>query len=190
MSSVIETLLAKEPERRRVSFCLDRELTERLSEAQGELDDASRALRQVRAGGDDAAQAARGLVERLEGEVEVLSGEVRARLVRFTLAAVQPERFDELKDAHPPTNGQSAEARRAQREPPAWNVETFPQALVAESCVRVETPDGVQDGLSLDEVALMWESRAYNASERAELFSAAMDASLTRTVFTLPNRDL
>lgn len=184
--SILDDLLGKEPEQRTVEFCMDRELTRRLSEAQLDLEKAKRAEGGVRSNDRDKTSAARAAVEDLEVRVSDLVAEVQGRLIRFTFAALDPQEFDRLKGEHRPTEKQRTDARKNDTQIPDFNLDTFPPVFVAAACVKVQTPSGSQDGLSVDAAEAMWVSRSYNDAERAELFNTALNATVTRTRIDLP----
>lgn len=176
--SVLDNLLAKDPESQTVAFCRDREARDALANAQTELAVAERAL--ARARKDDDVKSAREEVDSLKAKVAELDAAAARNLVRFTLAAVTKEDFEDLKDEHPPTREQKSAAGD---DKPEWNTDTFPPALIAASCVRVETPDGTADGLTLEEAQAIWRSRSYNEGERGQLFNAAIVAYLVATPY-------
>lgn len=184
---VIDDILAKEPEQRTVEFCTDRALREQLSEAQGDLERARRRADQARSSDKDRAHDLQAEVDVIEERIDGLLADVRERgLIRFTFAALDDTEFDALKGQHRPTEQQRTTARKAKQPEPEWNTETFPAALVAAACVKVESPSGSVDGLSTEDAERIWKSRAYNEAERAELFNTALGATLTRTRIDLP----
>jgi len=184
--AVIDDLLAKEPEQREVVFCLDRQLREALSTAQVRLQQAQRRLDVLAPSNRDRIRDARAEIDQLEATVAELLPKVKAKLVRFTFAAIDPDKYDDLKAKHPPTDDQLSAARKAKRLEPEFNEDTFAPVLVAAMCVRVETPSGTADHLSLEDAQRLWESPAYNDAERSELFNSALGAQISRTVIDLP----
>lgn len=177
---VIDDILAKEPEHRTVEFCTDQQLREALAEAQFELEKARQRADQSRS------PDARREVNDLETKVEELLKEAKTKLIRLTFGALDPEHFDELKGQHRPTEKQLTAARKEKAAPPEWNSDTFAPVLVAAACIKVESPSGTADGLSLDDTKAMWASKAYNTAERNEMFNAALAATLTRTRIDVP----
>ena len=182
---VIEDIHAKEPEQRFVEFCMDREIREALSAAQVDLERARRRADQLR-GDKDQGDDLRREIDHLDEQVRELGEQAKGRMIRFTFAALEPERFDDLKGEHRPTEPQKTKARKEKGPEPEWNTDTFPPALVAAACVKVESPSGEIDGLSVEDAEAMWKSRSYNDAERAELFNTALGAQLTRTRIELP----
>lgn len=179
--SIIDDLLGKEPEQRTVEFCLDRDLRTRLAETQYELEQAKR-----RAASRTATDADRDTVADLEYQVEQLIPDVRARLVRFVFNAIPTDAYDALKGQHRPTEAQKTEARKAGLPVPDVNTRTFPPALIAAACTRVETPSATAPGLTVEEAEQLWASDAYNQAERNELFNTALEATVRRIQVDLP----
>lgn len=109
---------------------------------------------------------------------ELVAARVAARdhEVMFRLEACGRDRFDALRSEHPPTEAQSDRFRAAQVAagaipaaiaPLAYNVDTFPPALLAECCV--------EPVISLDEAVAMWsDDPAWSRAELADLFAAAL----------------
>jgi hypothetical protein len=183
---VIDDILAKEPEQRTVEFCTDRALREQLATAQYELETAKHRADRVRGDKERADELARE-IDDLEEQIEGLTAEVRETgLIRFTFAALEPEEFDDLKGQHRPTERQLTKARKEKQPQPDWNEDTFSPVLVAAACIKIESPSGSVDGLSVEDAERIWHSRAYNSAERAELFNTALAAQLTRTRVDLP----
>lgn len=183
---VIDDILAKEPEQRTVEFCTDRALREKLATAQHELNVARSKAPKERGDQDQADMSAR-QIEDLEERIETLTAEIEERgLIRFTFAALEPSEYDELKGKHRPTEQQLTRARKEKRAQPEFNTDTFPPVLVAAACVKVESPSGSVDGLSIEDAERIWKSRAYNEAERAEMFNTAYFAQVTRTQVDLP----
>lgn len=183
---VIDDILAKEPEQRSVEFCIDRHLREALSEAQHELEKARARADQLRGGDRDRADEVRRTIVDCEEKVAELIESTKDKLIRFTFAALDPEVFDEIKGKHRPSEKQLTVARKEKTTPPEWNLDTFPPVLVAASCIRIDSPSGTVDGLSVEDAEKIWKSRAYNTAERNELFNTALGATLTRTRIDLP----
>ncbi len=182
---VMDDLRAKQPETRTVEFCMDHELAERLSEARVERDRARREAGRKHVD-DRAAQEAEAKAEDAERAYLGLAAEVEGKVIRFVLAAVDPMTFDRLKAEHRPTEKQRTDARKQNLDPPEWNIDTFPPALVAAACIEVSGPSGKQEGLSVEEAEAIWSAPNWNSAERAELGNAAMAAYLTRTRLDLP----
>lgn len=181
---VIDAILGKDPELRSLEFIRNREVREALAGAYMELADA-----QARAARTPAAAQlveVRREISDIEQRIDGLVEEARKHLIRFTFAALEPEEFDELKGHHRPTDKQQRDARNRKEQAPDWNLKTFPPVLVAAACIKVETPEGDADGLSLEDAQAIWSSRSYNEAERNELFNTALEATITRTRIDLP----
>ncbi len=181
----MDDLRAKQPETRTVEFCMDHDLAERLVDARIERDRLKREAGR-RHVDERAAHEAEARAEEAEQEYLELAEQAKPKLIRFVFAAVDPETYDRLKAEHRPTERQRTEARKQNQDLPEWNVETFPPALVAASCIKVTGPSGEQDGLSIEEAQAIWKADNWNSAERAELGNAAMAAYLTRTRLDLP----
>lgn len=195
--SVIDDLLAKEPETRTVEVPLDPEMAQRWDRAKQAVNDAERAYasaRQqvVRAGTtagmvllQDDMTARQGDVEEAKRRLAEVEECLRSNMVRFVLSSVTPDVFTELKERCAPTPEQRKQARSAS-EKVEWNPDTFQPALVAAACKRIESPRGTQDGLSEEEATRMWASPEWNVGLRNELFSAALQAYYFFTKIDLP----
>ncbi len=183
---VIDDLLAKEPEQRTVEFCLDHQLREALSTAQTAQARARNRLDAIPAANRDRVRELRDEIDAQQGRIDELIPQVQANLVRFTFQAIAQDDFDELKGQHRPTEPQRTAARKAKRPEPDFNEDTFPPVLIAATCVRIQTPSGTADGLSLEDAQRLWASDRYNDAERNELFNSALAAQLTRIGIDLP----
>ena len=195
--SVIDDLLAKQPETRTVHVPLEPELAKEWDMAKQAVLDAERAFaaaRQevARAGTtagmvllQDDMNARQRDVEEAKERLAEAEERLRANTVRFVLSSVTPETFKELKQRCPPTPEQRKQARSA-NEKVEWDPDTFQPALVATACKRVESPRGTQDGLSEEEATRMWASPEWNVGLRNELFSAALQAYYFFTRIDLP----
>jgi hypothetical protein len=75
----------------------------------------------------------------------------------FTFQALAPAKLEALRADHPPSPKQweqhAAQKKRDETaEPPEFDPETYPAALIAATCIKVEWSDGTtQDGISEDE---------------------------------------
>jgi hypothetical protein len=66
-----------------------------------------------------------------------------------------------------------------EEEKPDWNVDTFPQALVAAACISPE--------LTSEQTAEMWEDDAWSEADLNELFRAAIQVQNTRRLLEVGN---
>ncbi|HEX9993199.1 MAG TPA: hypothetical protein VGB14_09760 [Acidimicrobiales bacterium] len=108
--------------------------------------------------------------------------------VTFTFEAIDPDAVDALEGEHKPTEKQVKDYKReaaAQGNPNRflrWNPDTYPPALVAATCVKVEfSTGGAVDGLTVDEATRMWSSKLWPAEDLAELFGAAQHVARAST---------
>ncbi len=168
---VIDDLLAKKPETRKVEVPLDPELAERYMDAKTRYDQAKRSSDAAPKDGDKAAE-----VERLREECDALRDELSPRMARFVLRSVSPTEFEALKSANRPTEKQRTDYRKSGVEAPEWNPDTFQPALVAAACIEVATPNDTQEGLSGEDALKIWQSESWNVGVRNELFGAALSA--------------
>lgn len=98
-------------------------------------------------------------------ELERLRAQMREHEHTFTMRALPPKDWSDLTAAHGPREGE--------RE--AFNPETFPVAIVAASCVKVDGKDAV---LPEGKVAELFD--VLNQGQRDELFAAAWEANTGR----------
>lgn len=171
--TVIDQLLGKKPQQRTISVCLDpavgttfaaaraaHQRAQHLSDEKPDDPGLAGAASDARAAYDEALDA------------------VRDKLVHLTFQAIDPQALDELKSQHRPTSTQQTDARKRKDPDPEWNVDTFPPALIAASCILVEGPSEKQDGISVEDAVKLWSSPSYNESERAAIFNKALEAQL------------
>jgi hypothetical protein len=175
--SVIDDLLAKEPEQRTVRFCLDAELRRALADAQARVRAAAETVNRT---APSAKGSARESLEAAEEKAAELLAEARENTVTFVFGAVPPEQFKALRDAHPPTDEEKRRAKAEDAAEPEWSASMQPE-FVAAACVQVKGPSGTADGISVEDARRIWSSPSYNVAERGELFNAALAATLTRT---------
>lgn len=191
MPSILDGLLAKEPETRKVEFCAIHELREswtkaRMKAAQAELN----AGRQT--GSTPVAQAAREDLAAANAELDRLRELIGPQMIVFRFQPVDTVTMDRLKTEHRPTESQRTDARKNGTDLPEWNVATFPPALIAAACVYIKTP--MPDGEPVEakgvgcfpheEAQQLWTSDRWNEAERSDLFNTALAAYMTRTNLT------
>lgn len=109
-----------------------------------------------------------------EDALEVAEAAAAEATVTFKFRGISEEEWDALIDVHGPTPDQIRKARKDNAAAPTWNDDTFPQALVAASCIEPE--------MTAEQVGEMWKSPQWNAAELQGLFQAAYSASRTRRV--------
>jgi len=98
----------------------------------------------------------------IEKQIEALVEESKATEVIFTFKSIGRYRYDELVTAHPPT-------KDAKKEGAEFNADTFPPALVAESCVEPE--------MSLSDAAEIFASPDWNGAELRRIFFGALEVN-------------
>lgn len=147
------------PAERDVKICVAGALNARFAVLDAELQD----LQQRRFVGDSLGEAdpRRAIAE----EMENLREQMKADEHTFTMRALPPKAWSDLRAAHGPREG------RMER----FNPETLPSALIAASCVRV---DGEDVELSTDKVGELFD--VLNEGQRDELFEAAWEANTGR----------
>lgn len=174
--SVIDDLLAKKPETRKVEIPLDPELAVRYMEAKLHYEQAKRSSDAAPKDGEKASE-----VERRREECDVLGEELRPIMAKWVMRSVSPVEFEALKGKNRPTEKQRTDYRKAGSEMPEWNPDTFQPALVAASCIEVSTPSGTQEGISEEDALRIWQSESWNVGVRNELFGAALSAYFSFT---------
>lgn len=120
--------------------------------------------------------------------VSILVDPDTGETITFRLRALGRRRFEELRDAHPPTKAQRDEFRaRAvaagfathQIGELTYDPDVFPAVLLAACCE--------QPAMSAEQAAELWDSDAFSAGELEELFSAALLVNSTNRVRELGN---
>lgn len=98
--------------------------------------------------------------------------------VTMRFQSIGRKKYDALIDAHPATDEQKADAKKqGVDEMPAYNIETFPPALIQASCADPE--------LSEDDVQQIYDD--WNNAEIFELFMAALEVNTVRRTGDLGN---
>lgn len=162
-------LKKKRPATKTVEVVLDPALAVELRDAEAAHAEAERALA-VRPADTDLQAAAWAAAE----EVEVL----RARavdedaVVAVRFRSIGRVAWDDLLDRHPPTDEQTAEAKKAGLGALNFNSDTYPPAVVAAS---LDDPK-----LTAAEVLDMWDSPDWNGAELQVLFAAALEVNSAR----------
>lgn len=122
-----------------------------------------------------------------------LAEELEEVTVTMRFAALGRAKLEELLEEHPPTQKDKDEAEKQGGNPPDFNNETFPPALVALSCVE---PADLAKGEWLDEEQDPPRRRfpraeelfdEWNASELGAIFGAAWNVNTTRRVINQGN---
>lgn len=178
----------KQPVRTKVEIVLDDEYADavgtarfHLNRAQLDLLGAQQAVNDagelVTEAQQDAVDVARDKVEQYEAELVALRASKDEHVITFEFRALSSREIDALIKAHRPTDAQKTEARKLGLQPPAWNVETYPPALVAAALVSPE--------MTADQVAELFNSDTWNPAELQSIYQAAEAAIGTRRVVDL-----
>ncbi len=113
------------------------------------------------------ADKAPGILAQVEQAVE----DSRDTEIVFTFKSVGRFRYDELVEAHPPT-------KEAKKEGADFNADTFPPALVSESCSIITESDGTEiEGMSLEDATEIFASPDWNGAELRRLFFGALEVN-------------
>lgn len=171
-----------------VPVYLDDDLASEVEELQRQVEKDRLYMARVRGnGGEDAEREAR-LAER-EQRLEEARDELGDATIWMRFQAVGRKRYEDLLAEHPPTDEQKAEAKDNDLNPPEFNVDTFPAALVAVACVE---PDDLAEGAYLDEdegrtryprVEEIFDE--WNADEIGAVFRAAWEVNTRRRTVDL-----
>lgn len=95
-------------------------------------------------------------IGRIAARLVELEEQIRASEWTFTFVALEKGKYRALARAHAPTEDQKTEAAEQQLRL-YWNPDTFPQALLAASCLRVVTASGDRvEGIDWDELWDTW----------------------------------
>lgn len=170
----------KKPVTVEVPIAFDSEVADELNLAQDQFDEKERLYRVASLKDETTMQ----MLTRLESEREdarAVLEEVKARAaevtVTFKFRSLGRTAFEELLRDHPPSDTDKEKAKAKGEDPPNFSFESFPIALVANSCIEPE--------LSIDNVKEMWQSEDWNESELITLFNAAFMVNQTRRVVDL-----
>ena len=107
------------------------------------------------------------IIEQIEQAVEAS----RDTEIVFTFKSIGRFRYDDLVMEHPPT-------KEAKREGAEFNPDTFPPALVAESCVTITEFDGTEiEGMSLEDATEIFASPDWNGAELRRIFFGALEVN-------------
>lgn len=98
----------------------------------------------------------------IQKQIDELVEESRNTEVTFTFKSIGRFRYDELVDEHPPT-------KEAKKEGAEFNADTFPPALVAESCVDPE--------MTNEDAVDIFASPDWNGAELRRLFFGALEVN-------------
>lgn len=148
-------------------ICLDSNLTHRVDELEKEVRDASV---QVRVTPDDGEAADR--LEALQAELEEAKEAKRQRTALFVFRALGRKELEDLERLHKVTKEQISDYRDQCRvmqtppnNPPNYNFESFPPALISASAIKPE--------ISLEQAIEMWNSPEFSKGELGAIFQHA-----------------
>lgn len=164
----IEDILgAKTKQTAWVKICVKTELNEKLQDAENALRDA-----RMKAARDPEDEVWKAQVVEAEAALEAITAERNRFLVTFTFEALGSTELEELERAHPPNREQLAEYRLQQKaaglpatNPPKYNLETFPPALIARSCVS--------PAMSVEQATRLWNDPKWSRGELGALMGTA-----------------
>lgn len=100
---------------------------------------------------------------------------VRESAVEVVMRSIGRARWDELMQAHPPTEAQKEKTKRESGDPNAFlefNLDTFPPVAIAASCVQPE--------MTAEQATELWNSETWNEAECARLLQMALTVNRTR----------
>lgn len=165
----------KKPRQQTVTLILDPDIEEQLVTARDERTEAQ--ARADRTPGNSAAAAD---LAAANERVEQAEAAARDESVTFVFKALGREAYEQMKDAHRPTKKQRDDYKAKglamgfaefQVGDLGYNLDTFPPALVAASCIEPE--------MTLDDAQALWDSDEFSSAELGDLFAAAMTVNET-----------
>lgn len=162
-----EILGAKKATTEPLPICLNSALTNKVDELEKEVREAMVQAR-LRPEDGEAAEA----FEALQAELEEAKEAKRQQTALFVFRALGRKELEDLERAHKVTKEQVSayrdECRTMQvppNNPPNYNYDTFPPALIAASAVKPE--------ISLDQAIEMWNSPEFSKGELGAIFQHA-----------------
>jgi hypothetical protein len=130
---------------------------------------------------NDGSEAGEGRVKRAEEEANRARDAVRHAdgAVEVVMRSIGRGRWERLREAHPPTEEQIADAKTKMGEDAVleFNPDTFPIVAIAASCIQPELTEA--------QVAEIWDSEDWNEEECARLLQMALQVNQTRRVANL-----
>lgn len=153
-ANTIEEIKArKKAVTKQVAIQLDGEIADRISDLR-KLHTAARDADRLSNEPDEA--------PKIQEQINTLVEESKDTEVVFTFKSVGRFRYDELVTAHQPT-------KEAKKEGAEFNADTFPPALVAESCVEPK--------MSLEDATEIFASPDWNGAELRRIFFGALEVN-------------
>lgn len=164
----------KKPVRKAVWIAGDSELAEELSELEAVL---SRARIVSEGARPDRREAALRDLAAAEEAFAAKKEEVRATSIKFVFQSMGTKSYEELIQAHPPTETQIKKLKSEGEDQVPFNPETLPIALIVASCVEPEMDKAeMHEWLSGDE---------WNSFEIMTLFMAATEVNNSRRIINM-----
>lgn len=171
---------------RKIALCNDSVAAEVLADAEAVLTAAKAAKRGAvnpseRKAANEALVDAEATVESAQAEVDA------AGYTTFRVQSIGRRVWEELIESHPPTAEQRAQASEKEMGVPAWNVDSFPAALLGLSVALLDDSEDedVWVELSEEDAQELWDSDAMNAAELQLLFQTAVEVNQLHRVADL-----
>lgn len=165
----------KQPTTRTVYICNDSDISEQFETAQQTF-----AFTQLMVGAEGTEEQQAELVA-AKAKMEQLQAAALENSTKFVFRSIGRVPYDDLVNAHPPTDEQQEIARKEGGADVdlSWNAETFPPALLAASIVEPKmTPEEIQE---------IWDSPDWGGNELLDLFNTALSAQTARRTVQLGN---
>jgi hypothetical protein len=157
----------KKPITGKVEILLDSEVQNLLDAAQEKVDKAT-----VLAADQSPEHLA--ALEEAKLEYDEAKSEAEDSVVVFKFRSIGSRAYDDLISAHPITPDQTVKIKEAGGDPVAWNLDSFPPALV-NSCMYEPT-------LTDDQFMEIWKSEEWNGAELMSMFYKCLEInSVVRT---------
>lgn len=176
--ATLDHLKKKEPLERTVDIVLNDRSVDAHREAELSLLQAQTAL----AGLADDAPNRREMekaVKAAQAELDAAQADLDENTVTMRFRSIGRKAYDALLDAHPPRDEdkKAADEQGVAAGTINWNTETFPQALIAASCVEPQ--------MTAEDIAEIYDS--WNTAELAPLFYTALAVNTNNRVGNLGN---
>lgn len=168
---LVARIKAKKPLQETVPVVLDDACARRRDDAEMALE---RAEAELKAAPGPVTQLA---VDTARAELDEALAALDEATVGITVRCIGRHAYDELVSDHPPTEEQIAQAEAAGHVRPDTNADTFPIALLA---AAITDPP-----MTIEDVAEIWTSEAWNAAELKALYQAAVAVNVYRRTATL-----
>jgi multidrug efflux pump subunit AcrA (membrane-fusion protein) len=157
-----------------LSLLLDPEVGEERDAAKKALRDAEVRRSALKREGASLTQANKD-VKAAEADLEAAEEALRDATAVFKFSSIGRIKMEELLEAHEPTEKQIQEAKAEGVTELQYNPSTFPQALIAASCI--------EPNLTEEQVEEIWDDESWNTNELVALFQVAQEVNqYVRTV--------